>query len=300
MQTSLVFVMLPATRLSLFKSLKGPHRLTSSARAYKRNAYNISTLALLSPPRRLPQSPFSTSSKPLKSMSSTPTSPEVRSTIHGEETIKEDEIVWRTADPYRKPTDDDADFKAEWEGSCHCGGIKYLLGREKPLSSKYCHCVDCQRMHAVSERPPGEGSLCRSRCVCVMSQLRFANMSSQAPFQWAAIFHKSDFRFVNGAKGLNFYSPSLRRPLHDLPCKVYCETCHTPIMDEGRRMIMLFPELLKGIHSQRGKEAFKIGDHICWGGRVVDEGVFDGDGVRKWKGVDKQSELIDDGKTGKL
>lgn len=63
---------------------------------------------------------------------------------------------------------------------------------------------------------------------------------------------------------------------------------------------MLFPELLKGIHSPRGKEAFKIGDHICWGGRVVDEGVFDGDGVRKWKGVDKQSELIDDGKSGKL
>ena len=127
-----------------------------------------------------------------------------------------------------------------------------------------------------------------------------SNMSSQAPFQWAAIFHKSDFRFINGAEGLDFYSPSLRRPLHDLPCKAYCETCHTPIMDEGRRMVMLFPELLKGIHSQRGKDAFKVGDHICWGGRVVDEGVFEGDGVRKWKGVDKQSELLGDGKGGKL
>lgn len=260
--------MLPTTRLSLFKSIKGHHKLTSSAQSYKRDAQKISALALSSPPQRLPQSSFSTSSNIPKAMPSTPTDPEVRSTIHGEETIKEGEITWRTADPYRKPSDDDdANFKAEWEGSCHCGSIKYLLGREKPLSSKYCHCVDCQRMHA-------------------------------APFQWAAIFHKADFRFLNGAEGLNFYSPSLRRPLHDLPCKVYCETCHTPIMDEGRRMIMLFPELLKGIHSQKGKQAFKIGDHICWGGRVVDEGVFDGDGVKKWKGVDKQSELIDDGKGG--
>lgn len=203
----------------------------------------------------------------------------------------EEDIAWRTEHPYVKPSDDD-DFKAEWEGSCHCGSVKYLLGRERPLSSKYCHCVDCQRMHAVSEDLGLRLDLVETR--------RVAYMSSQAPFQWAAIFHKSDFRFINGAQGLNFYSPSLRRPLHDLPCKVYCETCHTPIMDEGRRMIMMFPELLKGIHSQRGKDAFKVGDHICWGGRVVDEGVFDGDGVRKWKGVDKQSELLDDGNGGKL
>lgn len=98
-------------------------------------------------------------------MSSTPTDPEVRSSIHSEETIKEEEIAWKTADPYQKPSDDDADFKAEWEGSCHCGSIKYLLGREKPLSSKYCHCVDCQRMHAVSERPPGEAIGEAAACV---------------------------------------------------------------------------------------------------------------------------------------
>lgn len=66
--------------------------------------------------------------------------------------MKEEDIAWRTAHPYQKPSDDQ-DFKAEWEGSCHCGNIKYLLSREKPLSSKYCHCVDCQRMHAVSEPP---------------------------------------------------------------------------------------------------------------------------------------------------
>lgn len=82
---------------------------------------------------------------------SSPTEPQVRSTIHEDEVAKEKDIAWRTEHPYQKPSDDD-DFMAVWEGSCHCKSIKYQLGREKPLSSKYCHCVDCQRMHAVSER----------------------------------------------------------------------------------------------------------------------------------------------------
>ncbi|PSR77043.1 hypothetical protein BD289DRAFT_350063, partial [Coniella lustricola] len=113
-----------------------------------------------------------------------------------------------------------------------------------------------------------------------------------AAFQWATIFHKEDLRFLNGAEGLAFYSATLKKPVHSLPCKVYCATCHTPIFDEGRAMIMLFPELLRGIKSPRGREAFKIHDHICWPARLVDEGVFDGDGVKKWRGVDGRSELV--------
>lgn len=113
--------------------------------------------------------------------------------------------------------------------------------------------------------------------------------------QWAAIFHKSDLRFHHGVENLTFYCPTLAQPVHHLPCKVYCATCHSPILDEGRNMVMLFPELLGGIRTERGKEAFKLGDHICWGGRVVEDGVFEGDGVRKWAGVDGRSQLIDDG-----
>lgn len=66
-------------------------------------------------------------------------------------------------------------------------------------------------------------------------------------------------------------------------------------MDEGRNMVMLFPELIQGLRSDRGREAFKVREHICWPGRVVDRGVFEGDGVRKWTGVDGRSELVDDG-----
>lgn len=30
-----------------------------------------------------------------------------------------------------------------------------------------------------------------------------------------------------------------------LPCKVSCKTCRTPIMDEGRNMVLLFPTLVQ-------------------------------------------------------
>lgn len=138
--------MFSATRVSLFQSLMASRKLTSSAQTYKRDAHRISVLA--SSP--LSSLQFPVSLKIRTKMSTSPTNPDVRSTVHGEETVKEEDIAWRTAHPYVKPSDDD-DFKTEWEGSCHCGSVKYLLGREKPLSSKYCHCVDCQRMHAVSE-----------------------------------------------------------------------------------------------------------------------------------------------------
>lgn len=60
-------------------------------------------------------------------------------------------------------------------------------------------------------------------------------------------------------------------------------------------MVMLFPELIRGIRGEKGREAFKVREHICWPGRVVDNGVFVGDGVRKWTGVDGKSEVVDDG-----
>lgn len=56
--------------------------------------------------------------------------------------------AWETDHPYKKPNDGD-DFQPAWEAACHCGRVQYAIGREEPLASKYCHCSDCQRMHAV-------------------------------------------------------------------------------------------------------------------------------------------------------
>ena len=66
-----------------------------------------------------------------------------------------------------------------------------------------------------------------------------------APFQWAAIFHKSDVAFDRGAEGLSFYRSSTCSAAHDLPCKVRCAHCGAPIMDEGRNMALVFPTLVE-------------------------------------------------------
>ncbi|OAX83510.1 hypothetical protein ACJ72_02125 [Emergomyces africanus] len=99
-----------------------------------------------------------------------------------------------------------------WTGKCHCGRVEYRINRERPLDSKYCHCTGCQVLHG-------------------------------APFQWAAIFHKSDMTFTHGHQGLNFYNSAEQQHAHHLPCKVSCSYCHSPIMDEGRNVILLFPGL---------------------------------------------------------
>ena len=53
---------------------------------------------------------------------------------------------WKHRAPY-KIHDNNENFPVRYEGSCHCGRVKYQLSREKPLASKYCHCTTCQRLH---------------------------------------------------------------------------------------------------------------------------------------------------------
>ena len=96
-----------------------------------------------------------------------------------------------------------------------------------------------------------------------------ANIRATAsPFQWAAIFHKEDINFTNGHHNLEWYDPSSKSTEHSLPCKVRCNYCHSPIMDEGRNMILLFPSLIK--LGDEGKKNFKPTCHMFYGQRVVD------------------------------
>ncbi|KAL8365444.1 hypothetical protein RB595_004316 [Gaeumannomyces hyphopodioides] len=168
---------------------------------------------------------------------------------------------WKTSDPYSTGGPPDG-ATVHWTGRCHCGRIEYSLTRDKPLQSKYCHCGDCRVLHG-------------------------------APFQWAAIFHKTDIHFKHGAQGLGWYHTSTKSPEHHLPCKVYCAFCRTPIMDEGRNMVLLFPTLIEGL-DERAREVFKPQSHLFYPQRVVD---FAGDGVAKWSGLDdKSDELGGDGR----
>ncbi|KAI0377919.1 Mss4-like protein [Hypomontagnella monticulosa] len=124
-----------------------------------------------------------------------------------------DDESWKSRPPYQTTTSN-AHFDKKWTAHCHCGRVKYWLSRNAPLASKFCHCVDCQGLHG-------------------------------APFQWAAIFEKSDLHFERGAEGLAFYHAPDRTTVHKLPCKVSCAYCHAPIMDEGRNMVLMFPGIIK-------------------------------------------------------
>ncbi|KIK57693.1 hypothetical protein GYMLUDRAFT_172107 [Collybiopsis luxurians FD-317 M1] len=169
------------------------------------------------------------------------------------------EDQWKYREPYRIHESNET-FPVKWRGGCHCGKVKYQLSREKPLASKYCHCTTCQRLHG-------------------------------SPFQWAAIFHKKDINFTHGHHELGWYDPSNFDISHHLPCKVSCAFCRTPIMDEGRNMILLFPTLIEGINTKEGREAFAPTCHMFYPQRVVD---FRKDGLVKWSGLDNMSDLIDE------
>ncbi|KAJ3568940.1 hypothetical protein NPX13_g6249 [Xylaria arbuscula] len=174
---------------------------------------------------------------------------------------KQDNEDWKNRAPYRT-TDANEKFHKRHTAHCHCGRVKYWLSREKPLAAKFCHCIDCQAL--------------------VMSILG-------APFQWAAIFHKEDLHFENGAENLAFYHAPTKGTHYELPVKVSCSYCHAPIMDEGRNMVLMFPGIIK-FNSAEDKKAFDPQCHIFYSQRVVDLP----DGKPKWVGLDKGSELMKD------
>jgi len=62
-------------------------------------------------------------------------------------------------------------------------------------------------------------------------------------------------------------------------------------MDEGRNMILLFPTLIQGISSEKGRQAFAATCHMFYNERVVD---FVADGAVKWEGLDNSSNMLDD------
>jgi hypothetical protein len=91
-----------------------------------------------------------------------------------------------------------------------------------------------------------------------------------APYQWAVIFHKSDVRFTRGVEKIFFYNAETGSPGHDLPCKLSCVECRSPIADEGRRMFLAFGPLFDFGSPPRVPPAFEPSCHIFYGARVMD------------------------------
>jgi len=180
-----------------------------------------------------------------------------RSVGHEGDVADGEQSDWKFQVPYKVHSKED-NFKALYEASCHCGRVQYQLSREKPLDAKYCHCSTCQVLHG-------------------------------APFQWAAIFHKGDINFTHGHQDLGWYESAGKSPTHKLPCKVSCAYCRSPIMDEGRNMILLFPTLIKFKNAEERKK-FNPTCHMFYGKRVLDIR----DGLPKWTGINDKSDLIED------
>ncbi|KAL5521005.1 hypothetical protein ACEPAG_8927 [Sanghuangporus baumii] len=116
------------------------------------------------------------------------------------------QIINHSIPPYVKTRED---FIAKYTGSCFCGSVKFEIA-EDPVDASYCHCRQCQRLHG-------------------------------APYQWAAIIHKDAVLFPNGTENLVFYNSQDYSNEHKLPCKILCSTCHSPLADEGRNMMLVFP-----------------------------------------------------------
>ncbi|KAL4956513.1 Mss4-like protein [Aspergillus filifer] len=169
---------------------------------------------------------------------------------------------FHTRPPYRIRSDEDfGDVK--WRAGCDCGRVEYKVNRQIPLMAKYCHCRGCQVLHG-------------------------------APFQWCGIFHKEDIMFNKGAEGLTFYSSQNKSKEYHMPTKVACSYCRSPIMDEGRNVCLIFPELIdygaSGSDSKTWREAFEPKLHIFYESRCMD--ILDG--KPKWAGLDEKSDLLDD------
>ena len=164
--------------------------------------------------------------------------------------------------PYLSPSERDS-FSIKLTASCHCGRVKYHLNEDEPLDSKFCHCRGCQVIHGEIQARPSEAYRHKETKRNVLTN---SLMTPEAPFQHAAIFEKRSVAFEKeSVPFLSYYSSSTGEDTHTLPCKLRCSYCGSPIMDEGRNMILLFPTLSQ-FESEEARQKFQV--------RSVDRCVF--------------------------
>ena len=92
--------------------------------------------------------------------------------------------AWKHRPPY-KVHDNDPNFHARYEASCHCGKVQYQLSREKPLDAKFCHCTTCQKLHGLCSCFPtlGNRASAETFVFCSRSSLPVGSHFSQGRYQ---------------------------------------------------------------------------------------------------------------------
>ncbi|EIN09844.1 hypothetical protein PUNSTDRAFT_66341 [Punctularia strigosozonata HHB-11173 SS5] len=118
---------------------------------------------------------------------------------------------WMNKPPYKW---DSKEFVPKFRSECWCGDVAFEINGD-PLDAKHCHCRQCQRLHG-------------------------------APFQWAVIFPKTSVRLVkNDHNALHCFSTEKRTGEHYVPCKVSCDNCRSPLFDEGRNTVLVYPSSIQ-------------------------------------------------------
>ncbi|KAL1673068.1 Mss4-like protein [Schizophyllum commune] len=169
---------------------------------------------------------------------------------------------WMQHPPYGPPPDKD-DRKIYFTATCHCKSVKYAILTEEPMEAKFCHCTDCHKLFG-------------------------------SPAQWTAMLEKTDVHFLSGVDNLAFYHLADSSHERKLPCKIACRTCRSPVMDEGRKILVIYPSLIDfdelpgRLTPAEAKKKFFPTCHIFYEQRV-DDYV---DGKTKYKGHKEEGETI--------
>lgn len=157
---------------------------------------------------------------------------------------------------------EDAKLKVKtYKASCFCGRVSYEV-RGDPTSSKICHCSACQSLHG-------------------------------APFEWVAMFAKENVRFEpSSLHYLHFYNSEIdkgwssRDGAHrQLPAKVSCSHCRSPVADEGQHMWLAFCPNFGFMREQSIPRGFRYTSHLFYSERCMDVD----DNKVKWEGQSKRS-----------
>jgi hypothetical protein len=166
---------------------------------------------------------------------------------------------WKKRAPYRIHGPNEQ-FQTRYEANCHCGRVKYQLSRQKPLDSKLCHCTTCQTQHGqyryISSNRMIVDALISSCAIPVGCYLLQGGTFVISHPGHVRKLITQDINFSYGHHDLEWYNPTGKSIEHKLPCKVRCSYCHSPIMDEGRNMILLFPSLIH-LKTDEDKAFFK-------------------------------------------
>lgn len=91
----------------------------------------------------------------------------------------------------------------------------------------------------------------------------------------------------NKDDSLHFFSTEAIAGEHNVPCKVSCNVCRSPLLDEGRNTVLAYPSSFN-FPDHKVPLDFQPTAHIFYSQRVMEVP----DGVPKWSGHKGESELL--------